>query len=62
MVNARRSEATVAVALNYFADHLIKIHGTLRVTPALAAGVTDRLWETSDLVGLLEADEAERAA
>jgi hypothetical protein len=30
----------------------------------MAAGVTDRLWEVSDLVGLLEADELglERAA
>ena len=27
---------------------------TLRTTPAQAAGVTDRLWETEDLVGLLE--------
>ena len=36
----------------------------LRCTPAMAAGVTDRLWEVSDLVVLLEADERglERAA
>jgi len=26
-------------------------------TPAMAAGITDRLWEVSDLVALLEADE-----
>ena len=51
-----------AVALNYFAYNFIKIHRTLRVTPAMAAGVTDRLWEVSDLVELLEANEAERAA
>jgi PilZ domain-containing protein len=30
---------------------------TLRVTPAMAAGVTDRPWEVSDLVALLETDE-----
>jgi hypothetical protein len=37
---------------------------TLRVTPAMAAGVTDRLWEVSDLIAMLEADERglERAA
>ena len=46
-----------AVALYYFAYNFIKIHGTLRVTPAMAAGVTDRLWEVSDLVALLEAEE-----
>jgi hypothetical protein len=29
----------------------------LRVTPAMAAGATDRLWDASDLVGLLETEE-----
>ena len=53
-----------AVALNYFAYNFIKIHRTLRVTPAMAAGVTDRLWEVSDLVALWESYEgrAERVA
>lgn len=53
-----------AVALYYFAYNFVKIHRTLRVTPAMAAGVTDRLWEVSDLVALLEAEERglERAA
>jgi hypothetical protein len=44
-----------AVALRYFADNFIKIHRTLPVTPAIAAGVTDRLWEVSDLVTPSEA-------
>jgi IS1 family transposase len=53
-----------AVALNYFAYNFIKIHRTLRVSPAMAAGVADRLWEVSDLVALSESyeREAERAA
>jgi hypothetical protein len=53
-----------AVALGYFAYNFIKIHRTLRVTPAMAAGVTDRLWEVGDLVAAWEATErrAERAA
>lgn len=46
-----------AIALNYFAYNFIKIHRTLRVSPAMAAGVTDRLWDASDLVCLLEAEE-----
>ncbi len=33
-----------ATALNYFAYKLIKTHRTLRMSPAMAAGVTDRLW------------------
>lgn len=53
-----------AIALGYFAYNFIKIHSTLRCTPAMAAGVTDRLWEVSDLVALLQANERglERAA
>jgi len=51
-----------AVALNYFAYNFIKIHRTLRVSPAMAAGVTDHLWEVSDLVALWESEEANRAA
>jgi hypothetical protein len=35
------------VALNYFAYNFIKIHRTLRMTPAMA-GVTNRLWEVSE--------------
>jgi IS1 family transposase len=46
-----------AIALYYFSYNFIKIHGTLRTTPAMAAGVTDRLWEVSELVALLEAEE-----
>ncbi|MEK7405727.1 MAG: IS1 family transposase [Acidobacteriota bacterium] len=53
-----------AVALGYFAYNFIKIHRTLRMTPAMAAGVTDRLWEVEDLVAAWEASERreERAA
>ncbi len=52
-----------AIALNYFAYNFIKIHRTLRVTPAMAAGVTDHLWDANELVSLAEAYErrAQRA-
>jgi hypothetical protein len=40
-----------------------RVHSSLRVTPAMAAGVTDRPWDAGDLVSLLECEEkAERAA
>jgi hypothetical protein len=53
-----------AVALYYFSYNYVKIHRTLRTSPAMAAGVVDRLMEVSDLVALLEAEERglERAA
>src|SRR5580693_6456362 len=44
-----------AVALNYFAYNFIKIHRTLRMSPAMAAGVETRLWSVEDLVALWEA-------
>jgi hypothetical protein len=54
-----------ATALNYFAYNFIKIHRTLRTYPAMAAGVTDRLWSVENLVALWEfyaQRRAERAA
>jgi hypothetical protein len=44
--------------------NFVRIHQTLIVTPAMAAGVTDRLWKMKDLVDMLEAFEVrqERAA
>ena len=43
------------MALGYFAYNFIKIHHSLRMTPAMAAGVTNRLWEVADLVAAWEA-------
>lgn len=48
-----------AVALNYFAYNFIRIHGTLRMSPAMAADVTDKLWTVADLVALWESYERE---
>jgi len=33
-----------------------------QVTPAMAAGVTTRLWDVADLVGLLESAEGKKVA
>ena len=30
--------------------NLCRIHGSLRVTPAMAAGLTDRVWDISELL------------
>jgi len=34
--------------------NFVGIHQTLRVFPAMAVGVTDRLWNISDLLSLLD--------
>lgn len=51
---------TAAVALHTMFYNFVRIHQTLKVTPAMAAGVTDRLWEMSDIVQVLEAWEAQQ--
>jgi len=51
-----------ATALNYFAYNFIQIHRTLRCTPAMAAGVTGKLWDVKDLVTLWESYEAKQMA
>jgi hypothetical protein len=38
-----------------------RIHKTLRVTPAMEAGITNRVWEIGDIVDLLDKHE-KRAA
>lgn len=51
-----------AVALHFAFYNFVRIHKTLRVTPAMAAGLTDRLWEIRDIVALVEAAEARQPA
>ncbi len=35
--------------------NFVRMHKTLRMTPAMAAGVTDRLWDIKDIVALIDA-------
>jgi hypothetical protein len=44
-----------ALALHFMHYNFVRIHQTLRVTPAMAAGVTDRLWSIEDIAALVEA-------
>jgi IS1 family transposase len=39
-----------AVALHFAHYNLVRVHKTLRITPAMAANVTDRLWSLEELV------------
>jgi IS1 family transposase len=47
-----------AMALHFLYYNFVRVHKTLRTSPAMAAGVTKRLWEMSDVVDVLEAWEA----
>ncbi|MYF11889.1 MAG: IS1 family transposase, partial [Gammaproteobacteria bacterium] len=44
-----------SVALHFMHYNFCRIHQTLGVTPAMEAGVTERLWEVSDIAKLVEA-------
>ena len=39
-----------ALALHFAYYNLCRIHGSLRITPAMAAGVTDHVWKLAELV------------
>jgi hypothetical protein len=47
-----------SVALFAMYYNFVRIHKTLRTSPAMAARVTKRLWEIGDIVNVLEAWEA----
>jgi hypothetical protein len=40
----------------------IKVHTTLRMTPAMQAGLADRVFDMADLMALIEQAEAPRPA
>jgi hypothetical protein len=44
-----------AVALYFMHYNFCRIHKTLRVTPAMEAGLTDHVWMSEELIGLLVA-------
>jgi len=49
-------EASISLHFMYY--NFVKIHKTLKCTPAMAAGVTPKLWEMTDVVAMIEAEEA----
>ncbi len=56
MVGATTRGVSVRHGALYFVWYnFVRIHKTLRTTPAMAAGVTGRLWEMEDIVALIDA-------
>lgn len=50
-----------ALAIYFMHYNFVRIHQTLRVTPAMAAGISTKLWELADMVVVLEEWEAIQA-
>jgi FAD/FMN-containing dehydrogenase len=61
MLSQRRSRTMRGDCSALHALHFRRVHKTLRVMPAMEAGLAGHVWEIEDLVGLLD-DERERAA
>ncbi len=43
-----------SVNIHFMYYNFAKIHQTLRVTPAMEAGVSDHVWSTEEIIGLLD--------
>jgi IS1 family transposase len=60
---SKKAENHAAAVSVYFMHYnFCRIHQTLRVTPAMAAGVSDHVWEIEEVIALLDAAEAEKIA
>jgi IS1 family transposase len=51
-----------SVAIHFMHYNFVRIHQTLRVTPAMAAGVASKLWDLMDMARVIEDWEARHAA
>ncbi len=47
-----------AIALHFMHYNFCRVHRTLKITPAMAAGVTEKLWDIEDIIDLLEEKKA----
>ncbi|HET9184071.1 MAG TPA: IS1 family transposase [Candidatus Angelobacter sp.] len=50
----KRANLEAAVAVHYVFYNFCRIHQSLRVTPAMEAGLTDHVWSVEELISLLE--------
>ena len=46
-----------AVALHFMYYNFVRVHQTLKVTPAMEAGITNHLWDIKDFVDIIDANE-----
>ncbi len=51
-----------AIALNFAYYNFCRKHSTIKTTPAIAAGLTDRIWTLHDLANLPDLMRGEAAA
>jgi IS1 family transposase len=49
----KKENLRAALALHFWFYDFARIHGSLRITPAMEAGLTDHVWEISELISPL---------
>ena len=50
-----------SVAIHFMHYNFVRIHQSLRVTPAMAAGISNKLWSLIDMVSVIEEWEERRS-
>jgi IS1 family transposase len=51
-----------SIAIHYLHYNYCRIHQSLRVTPAMEAGISDHVWTISEMIGILDAKNKSRLA
>jgi hypothetical protein len=46
-----------AIALHYMHYNFCRIHQTLRITPAMSAGLTDHVWDVSEMLSIMNSNK-----
>ena len=54
--NTRQPPTVVQFQFTHY--NFVRVHQTLKITPAMASGVASKLWEMSNMVRVLEGSEA----
>ena len=47
---------SAAVALHFMYYNYVRVHQTIKTTPAVASGLTDHIWDIEEIVGLLDSN------
>jgi hypothetical protein len=46
------SHLKAAIALHFAHYNMVRVHSSLRVTPAMESGITDHVWSLAELLGV----------
>ncbi len=51
-----------SIAIHYMHYNFCRVHQTLRVTPAMEAGITDHVWTIAEMLSILDSKQSENKA